>query len=313
VPAPDFRSALAQPIPTLALGLSIVLHVAVFYAASRVPWFVADAPEASVASRVVWLNSLPRIAPSETPPPPEPASPPEPPPDPEPPPAPEPPQSGAVSPPAAETEPEPPQPDSPLRADAPENVSPAPPTEGNRRQRSYLVPGIDWDEERERAVTKALEQQAREENYRTFSSGDVFEEPQAETPNPREHLFDNPSGGRGRERSVLRTGQSRSRFLNRLAEICNALTSGGIGLGFNGLRLGTACTEPGPTADFFADLRPDYMNMLPVCTENEIAQGQVARFDAAGNEIPTIKCRLVEKDEIDGLPAVPSGPVIDDP
>lgn len=293
MPAPQRDSVVAHPIRTLAPLLSIMLHVAVIWAVGRAPWGVPDAPAAAPVARVVWLREAPPLArrervlpePDRVPPEPERV-----------------PREPERVPPA------PAQTDVPAEAQPPARAgaSPAPETDGAPRpRRSYLVPGIDFEEERERAVAKVLEDRMREERYLTFSTDDLFEEPQAEAPNPREGIFDNPQRGtRGGPGAALTPGRSRSRFLNRLAEICNALT-GGLGIGFQGLDLGSACADPGPMADYFADVRPEYMNKLPVCTQNEALAALGAIYDADGNEIPTIKCRLVDVDELTGLPVVP--------
>ena len=116
--------------------------------------------------------------------------------------------------------------------------------------------------------------------------------PEAEPPNPREKLFTPPQ--RGPTFTALTPGQARSRFANRVAAFCNALTGGlGISLfGFGGIVL---CAEAGPGADFFADVRPAYMESLPVCVETR----DPLLNPEGSNEFPTIKCRLVHRDELE--------------
>jgi hypothetical protein len=244
----------------------------VVYAASRIPWSAREDVHTAPRS-VVWLSEwrpFERIPEPSVPPEAEPPVP-------------------AVRPEREPLEAEPPaqaeQTDPPALSVEDEGASTASPSD---RRGAYLAPGIDWEIERQRAVARVLEELLRQE---TFSTGDSEEAP----PNPREHLFDNPSrGSRSGRGSVLQPGRARSRFLNRVAELCNALTGGGIGIGFAGFALGSACTEPGPTADFFADIRPDALNSLPECAEPEdLPALAIERRD----EIPTIKCRLVLKDE----------------
>lgn len=182
---------------------------------------------------------------------------------------------------------------SPADAPTPVEIPDAEESEpANRGRATLLPPGIDWDQERMNAVKRVLEAQARDEGRITFSSEELFEEPEAEPPNPREHIFDSPQ--RGPSRSALTPGQARSRFANRVAEICNALTGGGLGISLLGFGVGTICADAGLGADFFADIRPAYMESLPVCVETR----DPLLNPEGSNEFPTIKCRLVEKDEL---------------
>jgi hypothetical protein len=126
-----------------------------------------------------------------------------------------------------------------------------------------------------------LGERAREDGYIAFSTEELFEEPPAAAPNPREKMFDSPQ--RGRSLSVLTPGRARSHFGNRVAELCNVLTGGAL------------CAEPGPGADFFADIRPAYMDSLPACVETR----DPLVNPVGSNEFPTIKCRLVHKDELE--------------
>jgi hypothetical protein len=168
--------------------------------------------------------------------------------------------------------------DVPTPAEAPD----AEESEAVKRGRATLLPpGSDWDQERTNAVKRVLEAQAREEGRITFSSEELFEEPEAEPPNPREQIFDSPQ--RGPSWSALTPGQGRSHFANRVAAFCNALMGGAL------------CAEAGPGADFFADVRPAYMESLPVCVETRDA----LLNPEGSNEFPTIKCRLVPKDELE--------------
>jgi hypothetical protein len=262
---------------TLAIAASIVLHLAVGYAVGRVSWNATE--QAQRPMRVVLINEWPRAVVDsddsrvdEVPPPDEPL-------------------------PANETEALEPRSSSsvpaPENAPTPREVPDAEESEPTSRSRATLLPPvIDWDQERTNAVKRVLEAQAREQGRITFSSEELFEEPEVDLPNPREHIFDSPQ--RGPRRSALTPGQGRSRFANRVAALCNALTGGGLGITLFGFGAGTICAEAGPGADFFADIRPAYMESLPVCVETR----DPLLNPEGSNVFPTIKCRLVEKDEL---------------
>ena len=95
-----------------------------------------------------------------------------------------------------------------------------------------------------------------------------------------------------------------------MSEICRDL--GGIGFSMFGLG-GALCGEPGPRADAFGHLRPQYMDALPVCTEVEPVDLEDGDPDGVLDEVllastdaddiePVIKCRLVPREErIDGV------------
>ena len=285
---PGSSQALARRRSLLAVAVSVALHAAVVYAVNRVPWPARETSPMPVTT-VVWLGErrlaapererpapLPEnTSPREVEPEPEPArapdpeSQPEPQPEPEPDPAPDP---------ELELDPDPER-----RAADSEGASPAPEAEQSVRRRAYLAPGIDWEEERRRAVARALE---GKDGYVTFSTEEAGDEDGAEAPNPRARLFDSPSRGR----SAMQPGRARTRFGNWLADTCHGLTGGGFG--FFGLSL---CAGPQPTADFFADLRPAYLNQRPECAETddaELSPLAIARRD----EISSVKCRLVPRE-----------------
>jgi hypothetical protein len=261
---------------TLAVAASIALHLAVGYAVGRVSWNTTEQVQRPL--RVVLINEVPRAIPGrddsrveET------ASPEEPLPADEP---------ETLDPPGE-------SPPSPAHAPRPAEIPDGQAPDPTDRGRATLVPpSIDWEQERTNAVKRVLEAQAREKGRITFSSEELFEEPEAEPPNPREHIFDSPQGGSSR--SALTPGQGRSRFANRVAALCNALTGGGIGINLFGFGVGTVCADAGPGADFFADIRPAYMESLPVCVETR----DPLLNPEGSNEFPTIKCRLVPKDEL---------------
>src|SRR5690606_9873227 len=47
-----------------------------------------------------------------------------------------------------------------------------------------------------------------------------------------------------------------------LGELCHALT-GGFGISFQGVGLGSACAEPEGRSDLFAHLKPEYLKRRP--------------------------------------------------
>ena len=268
-----WHGRLARPRrTTIAVAASIALHLAVGFAIARVAWSVTDGARPPL--HVVWIDEWPQPSKdAEAPPAPEPA-----------------PQPTDEAAPARDAESQQAQSGAQTPRAPPAEVPEAEQEPASREQ--TLPRGVDWELERKNAVARVLEAQAREQGRITFSSEELFEEPEAEPPNPREHIFDSPQ--RGSSHSALTPGQGRSRFANRVAAICNALT-GGLGISLQGLGVGTLCADPGPGADFFADLRPAYMESLPVCVETR----DPLLNPEGSNGFPTIKCRLVPKDELE--------------
>ena len=160
----------------------------------------------------------------------------------------------------------------------------------NRRSRNYIVPEIDWDEVRRRAVEQTSEQLARAESYRTFSLSDVIEQPLPEEPGGSvSDIFDAPSGGAGR--AFLTPGRSGGPVGRKITALCDVL--GGMGISLGPFMLGSICAEA-ETYSYFAHLKPAYMRARPVCTENPVAEAP--EIDGPGD--PTVKCRLVVGDEL---------------
>lgn len=285
--------------------MSIALHAAVLGATARLSWVATDLPTEPPPA-VVWVTEVPR-SPAE--PPEAPPSPPErasadsgarppaavaaraeavPPPRPAVPPAPEVPAEVGASPEVpAEAEV---RPEAPAETEASPEGPPEDGTEAEPTPRRYVVRDVDPEEARRRAVEQTSERIARENRYRTFSLDDVAEEEApAEEAAPDESVFE--ARGSGRDRSVLSAGKAKSRFGRRMAELCNALTSGG----FSVFGLVDVCTDPGPTATMFAHLKPAYMRSTPVCTEVPV-ESTAATAGGAGTdpaEPTTVKCRLV--------------------
>jgi hypothetical protein len=157
--------------------------------------------------------------------------------------------------------------------------------------REYIRPRPDWQRELEIAAEIVLEQQRREAGYSTFALEGFGEEAEPVEPGLQVDIFEVPP----RQRSFLSTGMARSRAAQRFAEICNDLFGGGIGISLLGFNVGTICADPAARADWFGFLRPDYMNSLPDCTVVD-APSPFPPEDPR-SEQPTIKCRLVLKDE----------------
>jgi hypothetical protein len=193
--------------------------------------------------------------------------------------------------PESESEPEPDQEAAELEPlQVVESGSPAEPTDGDTPRRNFFAPDIDWEKERQDAVAGVIADGALEDEYVTFSLSDRLGEPaEAEPAGPREHIFDTPNR---QSRSALTPGRQKTRFGRWAAETCNALSGGGIGLSLPGFAVGSLCGEDAPWADYFADIRPDYLNSSPECAETDESQLSplaIARRD----EISTVKCRLV--------------------
>jgi hypothetical protein len=156
---------------------------------------------------------------------------------------------------------------------------------------------IDLDNERRRAANQVIGARAAENEYLTFSLDDVVEplpEPEPERPS----IFDGGGADFG-GRSVGTVGEQRTRLGRKLAELCNALT-GGFGVGFQGFGLFSACASPdwGPSG-LFPEVRPAYLDLMPECTDTR----DTAPALALEAPFPTVKCRLVKREEIpDELP-----------
>lgn len=258
--------------PKWAVLGSSIAHALLLIAAARVS-FGPDEPVAAVAAApptVVWLRDWPR-APLEEPPtaapPVEEASPavalvprlavPEPtpalpePPLPEPVPRPQP--AAPVTPGPAEAEAE-----APVEPAAPSTPGAAEPAD--ERPAVVSLDGVDWDEERRRAIEQVMEAREREQRYHTFSLADVLEEPEAipEEPGPERSIFE-PGGGRGGGGpALLSRGQARTKAGRFMADLCHALTGGASFMG-----LFSMCAEDTARSDLFAHLKPEYLRRRP--------------------------------------------------
>jgi hypothetical protein len=177
-------------------------------------------------------------------------------------------------------------------------------------QGSSSVPAVDFEVLRKEAVARVVEQAERDAAYRTFSLDDLIEEPPPDDTQNVPSVFDVESSGRSKP-GVLRPGTQRTAAGRALARLCNELT-GGVGVSLFGFGP-SLCADPGPRADAFGHLRPQYMESLPVCTEVELADLEASDAEAAQNDpllasaraddIETVtKCRLVPRAErVDGV------------
>jgi hypothetical protein len=189
---------------------------------------------------------------------------------------------------AAADEPQPAAPEAPPVA--PDEAAPvAPPT-----PRAF----IDFDEERRRAAREVITERSAENEYLTFSLDDVVP-PRPERPTERKRsIFDGGGGPDFGGRSVGTLGQQRTKLGRKLAELCNAVT-GGFAASFMGFGLFSACASPdtGPTG-LFPEVRPAYLDLLPECVDTR----DTAPALALEAPFPTVKCRLVKRDELQGEP-----------
>jgi hypothetical protein len=247
-----------------AIVVSILAHLAVLYAASR----LYETGPAPIETRFEWLTvfempSEPMVQPSpEVVEPPAPVI------------APAPPPRAAtvrnVSPPVVA----PPQPEAPTEERAP----PAGPSR------------FDLDAARREAAAAVVEQRARDGMVRAPSIDDVPPPPPRTSAPKKPSIFDpQPSPPRG----LLQPGKQRSVLGQRLSLWCAKATGGGfrLGLGFFSI---PACVSQGiqPPSGILADSIPEYMKLKPECEETE----PLAATLGEPSPYPTMKCRLVPKD-----------------
>ena len=266
----------------IPLTISIVLHGAALYAASRMSWVAVDVVERE-QYQVVWLREsiVPHVLPDDVTPS-------------------EPTQPESREPSAEDEVPatrelnEPP--DEADSSDEPEERSatavPQLPDEttidesvddGDRkadervpatdsdsadtpRPRAYLRAEVDWEEERRQAVARVREQREREEAYRTFSLDDVGEDaPQEEAGQPSKSVFDSATAWRSGMTYVDSTGAT----IEWVSDRCYR-KSGGAGNIFafpDSVAAAdipmTACVRLIPRRDLFEDAKPEYLKVRP--------------------------------------------------
>lgn len=256
------------PLSRTSFAVSVAVHVVAGYALSRQMW-PSSAPQPPLAE--FFLFELPRSRPPEALPAAPVPAPVEPVPETR-----QPPQPDVVPPPprAIETV----EPPGIIVGEPPAQEAPLP-----RR-----MPSIEeLDEARQRAAREIVTERAAENEYLTFSIDDVAPPRPAAEPEPERSIFDPGPGTRGP--SVGTVGQSRTKFGHRVSELCNALTGGFSLMGF-----GSFCAKPNdePTG-LFPEVMPAYLQMLPECVDTR----DTAPALALEAPFPTVKCRLVRKDE----------------
>ena len=148
----------------------------------------------------------------------------------------------------------------------------------------------DWEAARQAAIANVIAALARDANYATFSMDDLPANGNGQTATSEPSILNNGSR-RKPARIGPQVGRARTRFGQTLTKLCNEFSGGGIGL----FGIAVMCTDPGERADLFGHLRPEYMNKLPACTEEE---GMRLAVETGATEIITsIKCKLVPKEE----------------
>lgn len=283
----DWRAGLARQRSALAWSGSFIAHVALIYAASRMPWAMPEAERAAIRP-VMWISDWPapvaedgtQPAPDETPLPTEPL--------------PEPAPESAAEPTATEPVPtEVPRPDdvepapaaddtpAPSPNEAPSSTPESPPsTVVTESTVPEIPPGTDLEAVRERAIDDVFEQRRPEGAYLTFSFDDLPENaPPRREPLPDTEIFDAPSW---RPPSLLSPNAARTRTGRWLGDVCNALT-GGVGV----FGLLTLCVEEQERPRYYSHLKPQYLTSRPECEEIE------PQSVDGGRLIITQKCRLV--------------------
>jgi hypothetical protein len=181
-----------------------------------------------------------------------------------------------------------PAPEPTVVVEPPPIVAPEPSAEPAPTPRAF----IDFDEERRRAVNQVVESRAGEKEYLTFSIDDVVS-PRPEPEPDKPSIFDGTGGSRGP--SVGQLGQSRTKLGHRVSALCNALTGGFSLKGWGSFCAGPSDSEP---SGLFPEVRPAYLDLMPECVDTRDTAPALA-FEAP---FPTVKCRLVEPDEVGRVP-----------
>jgi hypothetical protein len=246
-----------------AVVVSILAHIAVLFAASR---FYEPEP-APLQTVFEWLTAF--EAPSEpvVQPSPEVVEPPAPVIAPAP--SPRAATARSVSPPVVE--PQPPE--------APAEVLPAPPVGPSR---------FDLDAARRAAAAAVVEQRVRDGMMRAPSVDDVPPpEPSRASAPKKPSIFDpqRHSGG-----GALAPSKAHTVVGQRLSRWCNKVSGGGFG--FFGIPVCMSGSIE-PPSGILADSIPEYMKLKPECEET----APLAATLGENPPFPTVKCRLVPKDE----------------
>ncbi len=270
-------------LPRAAVAVSVAVHLVVGYALGRHEWPPSPPPPSLVAEFI----PLPRPQPAA--PLPEPVVVAEPELAPEP--APLPPETrerseSTPAPRAAEVD----EPPSPLvtlelspEAREPPQLLPAP---------RESPDAVELDEARQRAAAEVVAERSAGGEYLTFSLDDVAP-PRAAEPVPRPSIFDGGAGGPRGPRGG-QVGQARTRLGHRLTALCNALTGG-----FSLMGWGSFCAGPsdGGLSGLFPEVRPEYLDLMPDCVDTR----DTAPALALEAPFPTVKCRLVRRDDAAAL------------
>lgn len=279
------------PLPRMAFVVSVFAHVLAGYALIQQRWASAPVPPAAAD---FFLFELPPPAPVPVAEPvpapvaeavPEPAPPVEERVTPEPPPR----AAEVVPPREVVVEPVPAPAPAPAPAAAEE---PAPASEELAPATELAPPSfIDFEEVRRRAAREVVEE-GLPGAYMTFSLDDIAP-PREQPKEPEPSIFDVRGGPRGP--SVGQVGQSRTKVGHRVAALCNALTGG-----FSLMGWGSFCAGPRDSSSLglYPEVRPEYLDMLPECVDTR----DTAPALALEAPFPTVKCRLVRKEEIGERP-----------
>ena len=145
------------------------------------------------------------------------------------------------------------------RVDAPATSEPRP---------GPLAPTVDWEKERRIAISMMLEERSLEEGYRTFSLDDVPED---------DHGVEEPSPPTAIAEAIENPCAIVSGRLERFAM----------------MMIGRCVREA--RGDLFADIKPSYLTMRPICAESVPEQPVLAA--ERSREFPTVKCRLASPAE----------------
>lgn len=171
--------------------------------------------------------------------------------------------------------------------EAPAEERPSDDEARGRPSRAYTVREVGLDEAWRAALEQTREARRMEDAYRSFSLDDVMPEPvPPEDPTrPSESVFETAKEA-NRPPSALSPGKARSRLGQRLAQLCNELTGGGLGV----MGLASLCADEEALPKLFAHLKPEYLRARPECTE-------VDAPSPIDGESAAVKCRLVLDDE----------------
>lgn len=258
------------PLSRTAFIASVAVHVLAGYMLSRQVWSSTAPPQSPIADFFLFEMPQPRLTEAVPAPVPAPIS------------EPSPPLPEVRELPQLEVAP------SPRPAEVVEQAPPPAPMPVPVRTPSLE----ELDEARRRAAQEIVSERAAEKEYLTFSIDDVAPPRAATEPKPKRSIFEPGPGTRGP--SVGQVGQARTKLGHRMSELCNALTGGFSLMGF-GSFCSSSASEP---SGLFPEVRPAYLDLLPECVDTR----DTAPALALEAPFPTIKCRLVKQEELEGQP-----------